>query len=52
MVAVKPAPKKRRHPDEISNQTAKKSTIPIVQLMPPPQKVNNLINQKTTHYEN
>lgn len=37
--AVKPVAKKRRNPDEISNQPAKKSAMPIVQLIPPPQKV-------------
>lgn len=37
---VKIAPRKRRSPDEISNHSTKKQlTMPIVQLMPPPQKV-------------
>lgn len=36
---VKPIVKKRRNPDEISSQPPKKPAMPIVQLMPPPQKV-------------
>lgn len=36
---VKQVSKKRRIPDEISIQPLKKPVMPIIQLMPPPQKV-------------
>lgn len=45
---VKQAPKKRRNPDEISIQSSKKLSMPIVQLMPPPQKT---LNEKRTRLE-
>ena len=50
-VAVKPVVKKRRNPEEISSQPAKKPSMPIVQLMPPPQKVRkSMISLKSIRF--